>query len=113
MSENIVKIISVEGNFQLLPISQIMALDHTKAENHPDCNVAHHKQYTKPLGRAAHSSIQAKKTMYTITKQLYGMLRHAQKNPLARLHIVLTLCMFTLLHLLCLLCLQCRVLPQY
>ena len=57
-----------------------MALDHTKAENHPDCNVAHHKQYTKPLGHAAHCSIQAKKTIYTITKQLYGMLRHAQKK---------------------------------
>ena len=33
--------------------------------------------------------------MHEITKQLYEMLRHAKKVPLARLHIVLPLCMFT------------------
>jgi hypothetical protein len=45
---------SIKGNFQLFPISQIFALDHTNAENHPDCNIAHHKQYAKPLGQAAY-----------------------------------------------------------
>ena len=35
------------------------------------------------------------------------MLRHAKKNQLARLHVVLPLYVFTSLRLLCLLCLQC------